>query len=716
MSRRSFCTSSINILVNHTASNIVEIKPIPIQMIESIRTNIEAAVSLILKDLSDPSVTFALTGLVLPSSLSLIRHLGLDDLPKFPITPSSSMLTFIRKIVLLTDHVIVSYVTSHGPASDPQPIDSQEVDVLIDDGNDYFAFNCYWVRLACLNDFLDKRKVRMFHLFNKFSTRLYQPTEDKERSHRSMSILTRMEDLADIWGPVYTVPSTSGLVRYYEVSKGVVCRVKANEQSAVLGAAHCHYFSRRSFMRHNTSRLLHGDKNLYLSENELLLIGAGLRENQGCHYKISDLTEQVSSDLTPLGTSEAAWRTESRSWAVGISKYIGVTISGTQKLIPQTTLKQHVLGKWTSNPSRANPGILNQALGVEISHCTGNGRRTPLRELMITKPICSVLERQNPDWTKTPWGSDFAAALQSDDGEEIFYLWGKHASHRPEIANLVCGVLEFLDSTGWDETNNFHSAIVFDNKESALKIPAALNDWLAALKDTHLTAAYVITNEVCLDCEVPDHSTSTCQSVQAYTVLQTQLAMEKRSIPKRTDSFLLPTFGRPLQQVDCGTSSIPLFAPITPTMFRYGRQYSCLEHLDRTGPATTWNMVYLRASKQSCHGKRECENASTGYSSRFMHLHRRRGRRLHPDRPTAHERGIDDVPENPQNQNTSLVNSVHPGNESEAPAIAPLWSGRSIVRQARDEGLIASDVLGQENYDFIPYWGGGPSAADVSRL
>ena len=166
--------------------------------------------------------------------------------------------------------------------------------------------------------------------------------------------------------------------------------------TARLALVQCHYYSRSSFFRRRASRLLSRDADLLLAEDDLLLIGGGLRENRDCKYTLSDLARDSSSDFMVLGTTKSVWKLDTRGIAVGVSKIFGITMSGSQKLIPQTTLKQHILDKWTANPSRANPGIFNQHIGVEVSHCTGNARRLSLRELMVSAPMAKVLERQTP--------------------------------------------------------------------------------------------------------------------------------------------------------------------------------------------------------------------------------------------------------------------------------------------------------------------------------
>ena len=307
-----------------------------------------------------------------------------------------------------------------------------------------------------------------------------------------------MKDIADIWGPIYTVLADLGMVKHYVLSKGVICRIDTKKQCIVPGAVQCHYQSRASIFRRQVSRLLSTNRTLLLGEDDLLLIGGPLKVNHHCDYRMSDYLDDFTSEITVLGTNESVWRTESRSGGIGISKVLGITVSGTQKLIPQTTLKQHVRDKWTATPLRANPAIFNQYLGVQISHCTGNARRIPLSKLMLSYPICEILERQTPGWKSKPWGERFHSALDGNDREAIFRVWKDFASERAEFAGLLCCVLELLDKTGLIEGKKFHAAILYNNEEYVLPIHAEINDGSKYLRGTHITAVYAIINEICL--------------------------------------------------------------------------------------------------------------------------------------------------------------------------------------------------------------------------
>ena len=609
-----FCADAINILIAHERADVLEIRRIPIEMITNIEKGLEATIDQFLKtDLKDTSLAQNVRGFALAPCRRLFDQVG-RQIPASDALSLIDLLAMVRGVASLLDVALISYVRSHGSGFDSSYFGQDLEQLEVNYGN-RMGFRCYWVKLACLHSFLDQKRVWTFDFLDKRSDK----SRRRGRKSGSSLLLARMEDLANIWGPVYNVPTRTGLIDHYRVSKGVICRSESKKQSPIPGATLCHYFSRLSFYELRTRRLGIALKtrrpgiarnDLALSKDDLLLIGAGFRENQHCRYTMSAFTNESASRMTVLGTQESVWRNDNRTLAVGLSKYFGVTISGTQKLIPQTTLKQHILEKWTTKPIRSNPAILNQHLGVEISHCTGNARRVSLKELMVSKPLWPILQCQIPRWHETPWGIAFNTALHSPKSKDIVDVWKEYASERCKMAELVCRVLEILDATGWNEQQVFNSAVLFDNEEMAVPIPRDLNTWLVALHDTHLTSAYVVTTEICIECEVADHSTSICGASQTFTALKTQITAAG-SPPGPNAQYLLRSSGERFKQIDCRSSTVVLLAPVTRAFstlpFRRGI-FECSEALSCARRYPFTQEVYLRASARSFRGRYEIKD------------------------------------------------------------------------------------------------------------
>jgi hypothetical protein len=163
---------------------------------------------------------------------------------------------------------------------------------------------------------------------------------------------------------------------------------------------------------------------------------------------------------------------------------------------------------------------LNSYYGVEISSCTGNARRVPLKHIILMNSMQEMLEREFPGWTSSPWGREFISALRNDSNDAVFQFWRRYKSHRSAAGRIVFSVLDVLDHTG-SEGGNLQAAVLHHNTESMINLKTRYNDWIELLGDSYLTATYAIVNDVCLEYRRPDHSISVCGDEKRYTVLQT---------------------------------------------------------------------------------------------------------------------------------------------------------------------------------------------------
>lgn len=135
----------------------------------------------------------------------------------------------------------------------------------------------------------------------------------------------------------------------------------------------------------------------HLVPDDLLLIGSPGRsevmwEKIQCEYGLDTYEADYGNEFNEIGTKHSEWRLDSRGGSLGLSKIVGVSVTGSQKLIPETTLKQLILDRWAAKPEDRNPRILNHNLGVEVSHCTGNARRIAVRSILRLGPIALAIE------------------------------------------------------------------------------------------------------------------------------------------------------------------------------------------------------------------------------------------------------------------------------------------------------------------------------------
>ncbi|PVH72578.1 hypothetical protein DL98DRAFT_520408 [Cadophora sp. DSE1049] len=264
-----------------------------------------------------------------------------------------------------------------------------------------------------------------------------------------------------------------------------------------------------------------------MAVDDKLLIGNKTRINNDCTYSLQEYEMNYSDMTNSLGTMPSAWKLDGVTMAVQLTapKIVAFQIQGNVKKVPETTVKQYIWTKWTLQPERANPGILNNYFGVEISHCTGNARRVPLKYILLAKPMQALLERQIPKWSTSTWGMSFQKALMSYSNDAIFRFWNAHVEQRPLIGQLVRCVLDVLDSTGKNDFG-FRATFLHQNRELGVDLDIENNEWAELLQDSYLMATYAIVNEICLEYRQPDHTTSICGDGSRYTVLQTHIGVK----------------------------------------------------------------------------------------------------------------------------------------------------------------------------------------------
>ena len=243
MTACGFCSGSFSILLKYHGKDIVEIRRIPVGLADSLKEGAELVIGQTLESLDDESLLFSLAQFVLVPCNSILEYLGFEQLPDVKGS-TDRMLMLFRLTASLIDAALISYVGSHGSRFDTNHIHEDRSgsgpgcgEIGLYDRRDSLAFKCSLNSLTCLADLIGReQKVWVFT----FSYSGHIPNKpDLTEASRPLSVLTKIEDLADIWGPVWTIPTESGRIRHYALSKGVIFRI--DKECEIAGAIQCHY-------------------------------------------------------------------------------------------------------------------------------------------------------------------------------------------------------------------------------------------------------------------------------------------------------------------------------------------------------------------------------------------------------------------------------------------------------------------------------------------
>ncbi|KAM7216361.1 hypothetical protein V8F06_008283, partial [Rhypophila decipiens] len=533
LQKANFCQSSFSLLLKRQDLEAAEIIKIPIQDVDTILNGTLANLKRVHERESNIGLVHeSLCAQVFEPCISLLGRFywPIDGPPNLPTT--ELILVTGRITAILLDIALVSYTGSHGCRFDTYYLKKDARTFGVDPSTNLPGFRCSLRRLACLEDFLDKREVWVFEFRTK--------NEVWETDNKRLGVLTRIEDFADIWGPVYAIPgSQSNKIRQYNVSKGIICRESGKQPIMIRGnnkepvtrhVFKCHWHNKDSWLKALGWKYLPPADNNYLSPDDLLLIEDIMVEKDRCGYTLDGYEKDYGGGLNDLGTRDSSWRWDNRGMSLGISKIFGVTVAGTQKRIPETTLKETILNKWLNNPERRNPHVLNQYLGVEISHCSGNARRIAVRAILTLTPMIQSLDRQFPDWRKTPWGVAFWSAISGNDDSAIERVWQQFEKNRPQMGQIAAFALDVLGPTGLEESRSrFSVGYLHHGQELSVDLEIGLNTWALLLKDNPSSASFAMVSDRCRLCNVPNHSSATCSESSRSdknrrTTLQTRLA------------------------------------------------------------------------------------------------------------------------------------------------------------------------------------------------
>ncbi|KAL1596648.1 hypothetical protein SLS60_009296 [Paraconiothyrium brasiliense] len=527
LNARQFCSGFFSILFERADGTVAELVQVNIDPLNRLKEAMEVAIDIAyaLEPVDPVEAAEGVSQCLHPAIESVIAIFDCSQLIHV-VGDYSQLLDLCRMMVYMLDLGLVCYAGSHASRFDVIHLDqdTEFISVAQDSG---LSFTCSIRPLACLGGFLDSKSVWVFRvagLAGEFFN--VAPSDTKAK----LSILTQISTLADVWGPIWAEAEANEKesVTKYHVSKGCIRRVRRSTVSEIPGAVQCHWYSWPQDYMRRFSSLISRSETLSMNLNDKLLIGTDLRENPSCTYTLAEFEMNYGDLMRTLGPGPSSWMLDGATVAVQFTapKVVAFQIQGNVKKIPETTVKQFALDKWRFQPERANPGILNSFFGVEISHCTGNARRVPLKAILLMEPVQDLLERQIPGWKNSGWGRDFSKALQTQSNEAVYTFWSTHVAHRAQAGQLVRSVLDVLDSTGKTEWG-LRAAFLHQNSEIGVDIASRGNEWSHLLKDSYLTATYAVINNTCLEYRRPDHTTCICNDETRYTILQTQFGLRR---------------------------------------------------------------------------------------------------------------------------------------------------------------------------------------------
>ncbi|KAJ5889903.1 hypothetical protein N7504_010713 [Penicillium tannophilum] len=329
-----------------------------------------------------------------------------------------------------------------------------------------------------------------------------------------MKVSLTVQDLQELWGPVWLVGGTRENGSIIRTERGFVVPLPRPQQSDVTGReVECHW---------TTTCPQYADAldPLMLSNTSRMLIGTtfGLTINPECHNQIGDIQDYFSNQLQLPGACNHYYVTEGYDVQLVGGQYVTGGIVGKRKRIPATTLKAALISE-IQDPELDVTPLLKLNIGLEISPCTGNARRSSLWHALYLSQ-----KPQRPQLTDC--NHDFGSV------ECIEQCWKQSCSTRslPSVRCFDCGVattttaplaainsksdicnnvvarsrivsaIMALQHTGLDPEGNLQAYWPFVKNRMTRRIqPTRFSKWFNIIADTRDGATFAVASHHCLE-------------------------------------------------------------------------------------------------------------------------------------------------------------------------------------------------------------------------
>ncbi|MCJ1248090.1 hypothetical protein MMC30_005305 [Trapelia coarctata] len=376
------------------------------------------------------------------------------------------------------------------------------------------------IRLDCLDGLLQKKNIWI--LESRTGSRITSPAR----------VSASIEDLADIWGPVWKLVETAaidpGAVSqcYYGIGPGAIVRWPSDSQIPG-GAINCHYLP-------SVSELGPEILKIDASQNAKLLIGAPFHDLLAMRSSCtSSQTENLCGlNLRPLGTSERSRFRDATTYNLAVG-YSGTQIgaSRTYKLRDVMTQKQRILSKWRLEPEKRNPNMLSLWYGLEVSLCTRNASRRRLLHLLGSETLSRYSKHTLFKWNDLNCHLAFQKALEDEDPKTFTDLYLHHEEWRPDLGRAISLLFDVLGSSGVMPDGNLEAFVFVEDSndpEQVAMFPRGHHTWVNFLKDSTKSATFAIASNTCLSFPDPNVKGQGCRRLSdaaapQHTVLQTAI-------------------------------------------------------------------------------------------------------------------------------------------------------------------------------------------------
>jgi ankyrin repeat protein len=352
-----------------------------------------------------------------------------------------------------------------------------------------------------------------------------------------------LHEVDDLWGPVFLRTDKDDMqnIRFAETERGAIVAAAADHSAPIIPKEDeflCHWYEWSDDIKDtDTSDERHSNLSMsfpLFPKTKRLLIGAPssqprciFEHKRSCSYKEKHGWTPGKHTIKYLGISPRRWELESAAFSIKGGQYFGGSANWTFKRIPGTSHKARIAMCFTQQTP--NLGDLDYRLGLEVSVCTGNTRRTSLWECLKSPQIRDLVQNSVPGLP-----DKYLDALQSK--EAFIRLWRTRQppdSREPSLTEILKIIFTYLSYTGLDKHGNM---LAWWGGDYLMEIKEDSNTWIRMLEETK-NGVFAFVSEACLRCKCEGCSVEgvTCRSEDGaqetgFTAFLTTLSLKSEAI------------------------------------------------------------------------------------------------------------------------------------------------------------------------------------------
>ena len=517
-----FCVQKFSMLmIDPCRHDVVRLLPIDIQQILQLLMETDSVLRkvVIFAQRAPPTTSSAQVLLEqyillqsVPCCTTFLTTLGLALASPADTSVNPSILAVMRLVVHTLDLAVASYAGAHLSRFDEEYL-GEEIDTLdvlrpftSRHNSQVPSIKLSRCQLQCLDLFHNSKPLWVF-----------SSSDWKPRGHLFLS--TKIEDFADIWGPLWKVvdPKKNGLYTRYVVGNGSIYKYKPAEATPRLfeNESLCHWISNTSFEAglddsSNTEKSIFPD---ILDEsfdgNETLLIGAvaagceRLATKTDCNFDLehSRSTLDHVGRVQMLGTVKEHTYKDSETYQLQAG-HGGMSVSASKQYKRRgQSLKQAFVELWTTTPELRDPRLLEDFYGLEFSLCTQNAQRVQLGRILGLGSMCRYLRSFR--W-KTGYAKQaYFDALQGfrDDSDALQHAWERHNEYQEDFGRAVLVCLKALEKTGINHKSQLSTFLCSEvtARPELIAMEPKEHSWIGLLKDSENSCCMAVIGDDCLE-------------------------------------------------------------------------------------------------------------------------------------------------------------------------------------------------------------------------